>query len=153
MRICTACWTANRDTGSRCERCSASLMAMTEAQNAENIRRWRERRRIRSHIITGVILCFGLPTLFGLPGSLLPTEILWNLAFAVVFGVPLGYCVSRFAESMLGGAVVGACIGIVYCAISMLLAGGPVTLGAILLGIGMGVIPGAIMGLHVSLDR
>jgi hypothetical protein len=90
---------------------------------------------------TGVILCFGLPTLFGLPSSLLPGEIFTNLLYGVVIGAPLGYCVSQFADSTLGGAAIGCGIGIFYCIVTMALAGGPVTVGAVLLGIGTGILP------------
>lgn len=153
MLICTSCWSTNSDKVPRCEQCGMSLLGITAAQNSENVARWRERRRRRSHMLTGIILCFGLPTLFGLPTSLMPTELLANLLYGLVFGVPLGYCVSRFADSTLGGAAIGCGIGIIYCVVTMLLAGGPVTAVAILMGIGTGVLPGAIMGMHVSLDR
>lgn len=153
MLICTSCWSTNPDKASRCEKCRTSLLGITAAQNSENVGAWRERRRRRSHMITGIILCFGLPTLFGLPSSLLPGGILTNLLYGVVFGAPLGYCVSRFADSTLGGAAIGCGIGIFYCIVTMALAGGPVTVGAVLLGIGTGILPGAIMGMHVSLDR
>jgi hypothetical protein len=153
MLVCTSCWSPSSDTATRCETCGASLLGITAAQNSEHVRSWRERRRRRSHMITGIILCFGLPTLFGLPSTLMPGEILKSLVFGVVFGAPLGYCVSRFADSTLGGAAIGCGIGILYCIVTMTLAGAPVTVVTVLLGIGTGLLPGAIMGLHVSLDR
>lgn len=153
MIICPSCSASNGDKEPRCSKCGASLLGINESQNKENIRIWRGKQRTRGHILTGVILCFGLPTLFGFPSSLMPMEILRNLFFAILFGAPLGYCVSRFADSVIGGAAIGCGIGIVYCIVTMALSGGPVTIGAILMGIGTGLLPGAIMGLHVSMDR
>jgi hypothetical protein len=50
-------------------------------------------------------------------------------------------------------SVIGCGIGILYRIVTMTLAGAPVTVVTVLLGIGTGLLPGAIMGLHVSLDR
>lgn len=152
MIICPKCFKDNGDKDVRCSKCGASLLHITEAQNKENIFKWRDKQRFKNHMITGAILCFGLPTLFGLPMSILPVELLYNALFGILFGVPLGYCVSRFADSLWGGAIIGCGVGIAYCAVTSLCFGGTVDITSILFGIGTGLIPGAIMGLHVELD-
>lgn len=153
MLICPTCNALYKDRQPRCARCGASLLGIDEAANADAVRRWRDRQRLRGHLLTGVLLCFGLPTLFGLPGSLLPGALLGNLLFGVLFGVPLAWGVSRFAGSTLGGAAVGCVVGFAYCLATFLCAGAPVTMATVLMGIGTGLLPGAIMGMHVGMDR
>ncbi len=152
MIICPKCFTDHADKDARCSKCGASILGITDAANKENIRTWRAKRRLRSHMLTGFILCFVLPTLIGLPSSLFPKEIFFNLITGALFGVPLGYFVSKYARTTLGGAAIGCGIGIVYCIVVMFISGSPVTMGAVLMGVGTGILPGAIMGMHVSMD-
>jgi len=153
MIICPKCLTDNGNKDSRCRKCRASILGISEAENQENIWKWRRKKRLKEHTVTGVILCFGLPTLFGLPSSLLPDRIFFNLVFGFVFGIPLGYLVSKYAESMIGGAAIGCVIGIVYCVITMIILGGSATILSVLLGISIGIVPGGIMGWHVEMDH
>jgi len=153
MISCPKCFTNNQKDVPRCISCGTSLVGITEEQNQETIRRFRQRNRLRSHMITGAILCFGLPTVFGFPSSLLPTQLLINVIFGVVFGVPLGYLVSKYASSVVGGAAIGCCVGIVYTALQMLIFYHDLSWIAILIGIGTGIVPGGIMGWHVEQDH
>ena len=137
----------------RCAACGLSLVAVTAAEEAATATRIRRARRNRGHMLTGAILCVALPTLMGLPISLLPSQLLANLVFGVLFGVPLGWAVSRFASSMLGGAAIGALVGIAYVGTWSLLAEGGLGLSEVLVGIATGLLPGAIMGWHVAQDR
>ncbi len=153
MIICPKCFFANADRGARCTKCSASIAGISDQENKGRIVEWRERNRRRGHMITGAILCFGLPTVFGLPSSLAPSDLLANALFGLAFGVPLGYLVSRYATTMIGGAFVGCLIGIAYCTAIVLFTGGHVTVIAVLMGISTGIIPGGIMGYHVENDH
>ena len=152
MIICPKCFTDNGNKDTHCRKCGRSILGISEAENQENIWKWRHKARLKGHMVTGVILCFGLPTLFGLPSSLLPDRIFLNLVFGFVFGIPLGYLVSNYAESIVGGAAIGSVIGIVYCVVTMIIFGRSPTISSVLMGIGTGIVPGGIMGLHVEMD-
>jgi hypothetical protein len=153
MIICPKCYFANADKDARCTKCGASIAGIPDQENKDRIVEWRDRTRRKNHMITGAILCFGLPTVFGLPSSLAPTNLLANVIFGLAFGVPLGYLVSRYATTMIGGALIGCLIGIAYCTAIMLFMGGHVTLIAVLIGISTGAVPGGIMGYHVENDN
>lgn len=153
MFICPKCSSHNNEKDVRCGKCGASMLGITDSVNKENAFKLRDKKRLQGHMLTGAILCFSLPTLFGLPLSLMPLDIATNGIFAVIFGVPLGYLVSKFATTTLGGAAIGCGIGVAYCVCFTLFSGNPVTMSSVLMGIGTGMLPGAIMGLHVSMDR
>jgi len=153
MISCPKCFTLNQKDIPRCATCGTSLIGISEEQNQETIHRFRLRNRLRGHMLTGAILCFGLPTVFGLPSSLFPTQLLINAVFGIAFGVPLGLLVSKYANSITGGAAIGCGIGIVYAALQMLIFNHQLSWMAILVGIGTGIVPGGIMGWHVEQDR
>lgn len=154
MIICPRCSRIHGDQDGRCIACGASLLGITPDQTQEQARRLRAKRRLQGHLLTGAILCFALPTLIGLPFSLRPLQLASNLLFGAVFGVPLGYLVSAYARTAVGGALIGCGVGLVYCAVGMLLVGMPFSITALLAGmIIIGVVPGAIMGWHVGMDR
>lgn len=152
MILCPTCFKDNDAQATQCMTCGGSLSGITREMNDETIRKKRHRDRMRGNMITGAILCFGLPTLFGIPLSLLPGALIQNLIFGVVFGVPLGYLVNTYARSVAGGAAIGCAIGVVYCGLIMLLFTHQVDMGAIFLGVMTGLLPGAIMGWHVALE-
>ncbi|MFM2090667.1 MAG: hypothetical protein RLZZ127_1156 [Planctomycetota bacterium] len=129
-----------------------SLLGQTPAAAAETARRIRASRRLRGHLIAGVLLCFGLPTLFGLPFSLLPASLVANLVFGVVFGLPLAWMVSRMARTTLGGALIGCGLGVALCTVQTAFMQVPFSLGTVLAGLATGILPGAIMGWHVEHD-
>lgn len=150
MIPCPICLTIHKDQEAFCRSCGRSLTGIGDQENRDNIMRWRERNRRRSHMITGAILCFGLPTLLGLPLSLLPLVLLENLLFGIVFGVPLGWLVSRFADSAWSGALIGCGVGVVYVIVTGVILG---TGTSLMSGLALGLLPGAIMGFHVEQDR
>jgi hypothetical protein len=130
----------------------AAPVAVPDDREAARARRLAH--RLRSHALAGFILCFALRTVFGLPGSLLPGELFGNLLGAIIFGIPLGYLVSRSGGGVAKGAAIGCVIGIAYafCVLSWY-GFHHVGLFAIASGISSGLLPGALIGWHVDLDR
>jgi hypothetical protein len=152
MILCPTCYRNNVDREQRCVQCGASLIGITDEQNKQSVRRMRCRNRLRGNMVTGFIICFGLQTFFGIPESVLPGSIILNAIFAAIFGIPLGYLVTSYAKSVVGGAAIGCGIGIVYAAVIALVVTHHFTGSAVIIGISTGLIPGAIMGLHVAME-
>ena len=107
------------------------------------------------HGVTGVLLFLGASILFGLPESLAPTSLFRTVPLSVLFGFPLGYTVSRAGGGVVRGAMIGAGFGVVLAVFTAVLRGaesGTLISGAIF-GVGILLVPGAILGWHVEADR
>jgi hypothetical protein len=135
---------------------------MDDAQEERAKRELRDRDRIRTlrkgHALTGFLTFFAINFLLGLPYSLSPVNLFLNLLTSAVFGLPIGYVISHYRGGMVRGALIAAGAFIV---VRLILGGvdifrgapaGAVILGAFLWGIA-GVLPGAIIGLHVESDE
>ena len=167
---CPSCGATNAQGVPACARCGTSLGG-TEAspggpaqdladetilKNLEDAQRLKRRRM--THALTGAATFFLVNLLTGLPGSLGPGTLVLNAITSLGFGLPIGYIISR----MGGGVVRGAAIsGATFICARLVLAvpalvrgegGFEVLLPAILWGI-MGVIPGALIGMHVETDN
>ncbi|MBI5777853.1 MAG: hypothetical protein HZA49_00155 [Planctomycetes bacterium] len=143
----------------------AQLRREYEARTEEQARQAKERRRykMRDHGITGIITFFILNTLAGLPGSLLPWNLVLNAVLSAIFGFPVGYLISRWG----GGIGRGVLISWGFFALLLLVVSAPSVLSGnltlnvfglwigitLLKGLIMGIIPGAIIGYHVMLSE
>lgn len=153
MIICPDCLTVNKNKAVVCSKCGISIENIPEKVNQENLWRYRMKHRLRSHMLTGFILCFGIPTILNLISlTLTPYAIFLNLIFGVIFGVPLGNLVSRFAENIWSGMAIGLVIGILYYLLFWLIQGGQFDIASAFIGITVCIFPGAIMGYHVGMD-
>jgi len=143
----------------------AELRREYAAREAEGERKAKEYRRykMKEHGITGIITFFILNTLVGLPGSLLPWQLLFNAVLSAIFGFPVGYLISRWG----GGIGRGILISSGFFALLLLVVSAPSVLSGnltlnvfglwigitLLKGLIMGIIPGAIIGYHVKLSE
>ncbi len=114
-------------------------------------------RRWLGHGVTGIILCFGINLVGGLPGSIHPLSLILNAMGATVFGFPLGFCVSRFNAGLFKGVLIGALFGGFYMLPLVLIVavagGGGFGMFVFVLGMLSGVIPGGLLGWHVDMDQ
>ena len=117
---------------------------------------WRERRkrRLRNHAVAGMILFFVANSLLNLAIALEPGVILTNAIGAVLFGLPLGWIISHTGGGLYQGALIGTlvCAAIIYLT-TLILGGSPSIAGALVVGLFIGGLPGALVGVHAELDR
>lgn len=117
----------------------------------------RLRSRRKSHAVTGLIAFFAINFLVGLPVSLLPHNLILNLVVSAVFGLPIGYLISISG----GGALRGGLISMAALMAARIILGIPDLLNdvpfndVVASGCGfglLGLIPGILIGVHVSID-
>ena len=154
MRLCPVCFKNNIDKNLNCMQCNAPLGHITDKENKENIWKYQQKKRLKGHLITGVLAWWACLTFFGLLHSLLPIPLLINLVYSIVFGLPLGFLISKYAQSIWGGMLIGIALGILYCFVLFLINYGATNVSyvTIVFGIISGAFPGALMGWHVSMD-
>jgi hypothetical protein len=163
MLECRSCGATNAGTVRFCAKCGTSLAgagvapALQDARDEDVIsdlaRRDRLRRRRLSHAFAGAATFFGVLTLFGLPGSLMPTALLTHALVGAVIGSPIGWLISRLNAGPIQGALLSAGTLFLVRAVTGWIGGegSSVWLGAFVAGLG-GLVPGALIGYHVELD-
>lgn len=153
MIICPKCLSVNKNKDQKCTKCGVSIDNISEKENRENLWRYRLKHRLRSHMLTGFLLCAGLPILLDLITiNFTFTAFIVHIIFGFIFGVPLGYLVSRFSESIIGGVAIGCSLGLTYYLLVWLIFGGPFSVIAAFSAVVSCIIPGGIMGLHAESD-
>ena len=137
----------------RLEEVHAAEWRAAEADREEKHRMLR-RRRLKSHAVTGAITFFVLITMFGLPTSLLPGEILINLILSTAVGMPVGFLISRYGGGMGRGALISGGALVLIVVVRVLWAGsfGVGTVPWLIVFFALGAIPGIFIGYHVTLD-
>lgn len=155
MRFCPKCFTNNSDKKMNCRNCGEPLSEISIKENRETIWKWRKKNLLKSHLLTGFFLWFAWFFFIYFPGSLHPITIGLNLIYSLFFGVPLAFLISKYAQSIWGGALIGAVLGVLFCSVFLFFGYDTVQLTpiTIAIGISVGVIPGGIMGWHVSMDE
>ncbi len=162
MRSCAACHATSADGVAACPRCGGALTAsgaraselrddllLREVEGALRTRRIR-----RLHALTGAMTFFLLNLLLGLPQSLAPGALIANAVTSAVFGLPIGWLISRRRGGVVQGALLSAGTFIAVRFLLGLLGGaGAAALGPALLWGLSGLLPGALIGLHVELDE
>lgn len=163
MLACRSCGATNAATVRFCAKCGTSLAgagaaavlqdARDAAVMADLAEKDRLKRRRLAHAFAGAATFFGVLTLFGLPGSLMPTALLTNVLVGAVVGSPIGWLISRWNAGPLRGALISAgTLFLVRAAIGWIAGeGSAVWLPAFVAGLG-GLVPGALIGYHVELD-
>ena len=169
MIQCAGCGSTSAAGLAACAKCGAALppggassALMDDAREEQAKRELRDRDRVRrirkGHALTGFITFFVINFLLGLPYSLSPVNLFLNLLTSAIFGLPIGYVISLYRGGIVRGALISAGAFIV---VRLILGGvdifrgapaGAVIFGAFLWGIA-GVLPGAIIGLHVESDE
>ncbi len=169
MMLCGSCGSTSADGLAACAKCGRPLAAgrpssslMDEMREEQANRELRDRARVkfvrRSHALTGAITFFLINLLVGLPGSLHPWNLVLNLVVSAVFGLPIGYLISVRRGGVFQGALISAgafiLVRLLIGAVEILRGAdaGGVLLGAFAWGVA-GVLPGAIIGLHVESDE
>lgn len=162
MIACSACGSTNAPALTTCARCGGSLSGAGRspiAQAAEDeriLRGARNEARLRSlrrmHAVVGAMTFFLLNLLLGLPGSLLPGDMVANAIGSALFGLPIGYLISRWRAGPYKGALISAAVFILV-RLGIGLASGErgATVGALLWGFS-GALPGFLIGFHVDQD-
>ncbi len=110
------------------------------------------------HPVAGALLYATMLTLFGLPGSLHPVNLLTNLGISVLFGAPMGFLISVVRGGQFMGGVVGT--GFMFVAMILLRVlehgwGVPPVGGLfwlLVISILSGGLPGLLIGFHVKID-
>lgn len=163
MIACSACGSTNAAALTACAKCGSPLSGGRRAplaQAADDDRIVRElegRRRLRSlrkmHAVVGAATFFLLNLLLGLPGSLLPGDLVANATGSALFGLPIGYLISRWRAGPYKGALISAGV---FVAVRIVI--GLVNGEGGLIGIGLlvwafaGALPGFLIGFHVDQD-
>ena len=125
-------------------------------QEAKNEFAWRERRkrRLRNHAVAGMVLFFVANSLLNLSIAFVPSVILTNAIGAVLFGLPLGWVISHTGGGLYTGALIGTLVCATILSLTTLILGGELHIGSVLLvGVFIGGLPGALVGVHAELDR
>jgi hypothetical protein len=163
MIACPSCGATNAAGPAACAKCGASLAGARPAGALEASRdeallreldqRDRTKRRRLAHAFVGAATFFALILLFGLPGSLAPSDLLVNAIVSTSFGAPIGFLISRWNAGPIKGALVSAGAMIVARLIMGLFTGGgaDLFLSALVAGAG-GLLPGVLIGFHVESD-
>ncbi len=163
MIRCGTCGATNASGLQVCARCAGALdpLAVTPGEEEEALRSLREGERLKdrrkAHACTGAITFLLLNLLVGLPSSLLPWNLVLNALTSMVFGLPVGWLISRLGGGPWRGAFISMATFIaarIVLGLPSLLGSG--TMGGVLFaaaiwGLG-GVIPGLIIGYHVKDD-
>ena len=162
MIACTACGSTNAAGLARCAKCGGSLSGgpiAAVAQAAEDERILREvhgRARVRRmrglHAVVGAMTFFLLNLLLGLPGSLLPGDLLANAVGSALFGLPIGYLISRWRAGPVKGALISAGVFILVRLLVGLASGERGALAGALIWGFAGALPGFLIGFHVDQD-
>ncbi len=125
-------------------------------QEAKHEFAWRERRkrRLRKHAVAGMILFFIANSLLNLAIAWEPSVILAHAIGAVLFGLPLGWIISHTGGGLYQGALIGTLVCATILSVITLILGGELHIGSTLLvGIFIGGLPGALVGVHAELDQ
>jgi len=130
------------------------IKAKEEAKEEQRARRRKE--ALRGHVVTGV-LTFTLLSLFlGFPESLQPLSLLTLLVFSVLLGGPLGLVIGLAGGGVIKGALISSAFFtvlrlILQIRVSLLGNGETSLMTAVLGGLFLGALPGAVIGLHISM--
>jgi len=125
------------------------IKAKEEAKEEQRARRRKE--ALRGHVVTGV-LTFTLLSLFlGFPESLQPLSLLTLLVFSVLLGGPLGLVIGLAGGGVIKGALISSAFFTVLRLMSLLGNGETSLMTAVLGGLFLGALPGAVIGLHISM--
>lgn len=162
MKECAACRSTSAEGVAACPKCGERLTSsgprvsdlrddvlLREAEGALRTRRIR-----RLHALTGAMTFFILNLLLGLPQSLAPGPLFVNAITSTIFGLPIGWIISWRRGGALQGALLsaGTFIG-VRLLLGILGGAGEGALGPALLWGLTGLLPGALIGLHVEMDE
>lgn len=159
---CAACGSTNAAGLSACARCGgplsgAALSPLKQAADDERLlREARAARRLRSlrrmHAGVGAAIFFILNLLLGLPASLAPSALLANALGSAIFGLPIGYLISRWRAGPYKGALISAGVFILARLLIGLASGDRgAFVGAFFWGLS-GALPGFLIGFHVDQD-
>ena len=163
MLSCMACGSTNAASVRACAKCGASLAGAGTAGTLQASRDDalvrelddldRLKRRRRTHAIVGALTFFILILLFGLPHSLMPTELIWNAVVSTILGTPIGYLISRWNAGPIKGALIsGAAMAVARVTLGLLSGeSGGIVMGG-LVGFAVGLLPGVLIGWHVEQD-
>lgn len=162
MIACAVCGSTNAPTLSQCAKCGGALTGARsalaqEAEDERTLRALRDERRIRytrrMHAVVGAMTFFILNLLLGLPGSLAPSDLLANAVGSALFGLPIGYLISRRRAGPAQGALISAGVFIAVRLLIGLVSGESGTfIWAVAWGFA-GALPGFFIGFHVSQDE
>lgn len=161
MIECPSCRATNAAGLELCAKCGAELAGIRGGSKADELHeaaakkvlddRDRVRRLRRIHAVVGAMTFFLLQLLLGLPDSLMPLALLLNAIFSAVMGLPIGYLISRLRAGAIGGALISAAAFMLMGLLIGWISGeGPRQ--ALFFGL-LGVIPGALIGIHVTMDE
>lgn len=113
----------------------------------------RARRRVKLHTFTGLLTFFALSVLFGAPEVFEPQTLLLTFITSAIFGLPLGYVISKLGGGFVRGAAVSIVAFTVTFTLVQLFARGGISLHeSLVAGVLFGAIPGGLIGWHVGLD-
>lgn len=161
MNECAACRSTNAEGLALCAKCGAPLAGSRGGTRADDFHEAaakkglddldRVRRLRRIHAFVGAMTFFLLQLLLGLPESLMPLALSLNAIFSAVMGLPIGYLISRFRAGAVGGALISMIAFMIMGLVLGWLSGeGPRQ--ALFFGL-LGLIPGALIGIHVTMDE
>lgn len=163
MIACTTCGSTNALGLKACARCGGPLSGAgrsalaREAQEDRLLRAVRDENRIRhlrrTHAVVGAMTFFLLNLLLGLPGSLAPANLAGNAVGSLLFGLPIGYLISRWRAGPVQGALISAGVFVAARLLIGWVSGERGTfIGALGWGLA-GALPGFCIGFHVSSDE
>lgn len=162
MIACSSCGSTNAPHLRACAKCGGLLSGAPRsplavaAEDGRILREARGQARLRSlrrmHAGVGAATFFLLNLLLGLPGSLLPGALAANAVGSSLFGLPIGYLISRGRAGPYKGALISAGVFIVVRLLIGLASGEPGALTSALLWGFSGALPGFLIGFHVDQD-
>lgn len=162
MKECTACGATNAPVRVTCARCDGALAGRSSREqdarddallrDAEGALRVKRLRRL--HAAVGAMTFFAINLLLGLPHSLLPIQLCENAVVSAVFGLPIGWLISRRRGGALQGALISAAAFVgVRLLIGLLDGLGPAAYVQAFVWGFCGLLPGALIGIHVEMDE
>jgi hypothetical protein len=97
---------------------------------------------------------FAINLLLGLPHSLHPSALVQNAVVSALFGLPIGWVISWRRGGPIQGALISAAAFVVVRLVLGLIEGlGPAAyVQAVVWGV-CGLLPGALIGIHVEMDE
>lgn len=162
MKGCKACGATNAPSVPFCAKCGASMAGAGTALAKENanddaiLRELAEKDRLKrrriGHAITGILTFFLLNLLFGLPGSLHPSNLLSNAIGSAIVGAPIGYLISRFNAGPMKGAMISSGAFLAILVVLSLVSGERIGAFGLLAAVMAGAAPGYLIGFHVQSD-
>ena len=162
MKECTACRATNAPMRTTCAKCGGPLSELSArardakddalVRDAEGALRVKRLRRL--HAVVGAMTLFALNLLVGLPQSLLPAALVQNAVLSSLFGLPIGWLISRRRGGAIQGALISAAAFVVVRLIIGLVEGlGPGAYVQAVVWGACGLLPGALIGVHVEMDE